>query len=202
MFSRRSFLLGLGGLVTSSFVARAARHIMETDAPLLLDPGRTEETLYIYDSFSGHEFGSFKWRVSLGPDVWPAPPPPTWREYLEQRGYRLGSKADQQRLWDQRSIHIDDLDLDSHLDGYSWESEWEHNESPQAKAAILLKELKLDCALNTKGEKAGRIDFVEWGGHPGSCERWVDLRHDLTVSLLQARLLEAGHPLKVVVGEL
>ena len=52
MVSRRSFLLGLGGLVTSAFVKRATYHIVETQTPLLLYPGRTEETLYVYDWFS------------------------------------------------------------------------------------------------------------------------------------------------------
>jgi len=78
MISRRSFLLGLGGLVTTSFVARAANYIRVTNSPLLLNSGRTEETLYVYDLF-GEEDG-FKWRVSLGPYVYRPPPPPRWRD--------------------------------------------------------------------------------------------------------------------------
>src|SRR5829696_2881450 len=91
-------------------------------------------------------------------------------------------------------------DLDGRLDGYDWGSEWEHDLSPQAKAAILLREQKLDCALTEHGQKVGRMDFVDWGGHPGSCERWVDLRDDLTASLLQARLVELEHPIRIVLG--
>ena len=198
MISRRSFLLGLGGLVTTSFVARAANHIRVTNSPLLLNSGRTEETLYVYDFF-GEEDG-FKWRVSLGPNVYPPPPPPTWRDYLISEGLRFETEADLQRLW--REWRLQPGDLDERLDGISWESELEHHLSPQAKAAILLKELKLDCALTQKGQKAGCMNFVDWGGHPGSCERWVDLRDDLTVSLLQARLIDLNHPISVVVGSL
>jgi hypothetical protein len=99
-------------------------------------------------------------------------------------------------------MSLEPEDVDKHLDGYGWVSYWEHNETPQAKAAILLKELKLDCALHARGDKAGLIYFEEWGGHPGSCERWVDLKDDLTVSILQARLIERHLPIKVVVGSL
>ncbi len=50
--------------------------------------------------------------------------------------------------------------------------------------------------------KAGGVYYTEWGGHPGSSERWVDLRDDLSASLLQARLVERALPIKVVVGQL
>ena len=198
MSTRRAFLMGLGSLVTTSFVARARSHIRDISTPLLLDPGRTEESLYLYDYFASDEDG-FKWRVSLGPDIYPPPPPPTWRDYLRKQGWRLDGPIDLERLWRERGLRPEDLD--DYLDGYSWESEWEHCHSPQAKAAILLRELNLDCALDTAGKKAGSLNYVEWGGHPGSCEQWVDLRDDLTVSLLQARLLEFNHPIKVVIAE-
>jgi hypothetical protein len=42
--------------------------------------------------------------------------------------------------------------------------------------------------------------FTEWGGHPGSNERWVDLKNDLSVSILQARLIERDLPIKVRAG--
>jgi hypothetical protein len=201
MISRRSFLLGLGGLVTTSFVTRTTSHIAAQGAPLLLDPGRAEETLYVYDFgvCSGEEGDGFKWRVSLGPDIYPAPPPPTWRDYLAAQDARLDSQADLDRLRCEHSLASDELD--DRIDGYQWESLWVHYDSPQAKAAIILKELNIDCSLDCRGRKAGLMDFVDWGGHPGSCARWVDLRDDLTVSLLQARLIELSHPIKIVIGD-
>jgi hypothetical protein len=39
------------------------------------------------------------------------------------------------------------------------------------------------------------------GWHPGSNERWAELRDDLTVSLLQARLIELGQPIRIVIDE-
>ena len=66
MTSRRSFLLGIGALVSASFVTRVKAHVLESARPLLLEPNRAEETLYLYDQ-SGWD-GDWKWRVSLGPD--------------------------------------------------------------------------------------------------------------------------------------
>ena len=67
MISRRSFLLGIGALVTASFVTRVKAHVLESGCPLLLEPKRAEETLYLYDR-SIWDDDPWKWRVSLGPD--------------------------------------------------------------------------------------------------------------------------------------
>ena len=49
MTSRRSFLLGIGALVSASFVTRVKAHVFESARPLLLEPKRAEETLYLYE---------------------------------------------------------------------------------------------------------------------------------------------------------
>ena len=84
MTSRRSFLLGIGALVSATFVTRVKAHVLATARPLLLEPKRAEETLYLYDQSSWDE--EWKWRVSLGPDLYEPPFPPTWREHLRSRG--------------------------------------------------------------------------------------------------------------------
>lgn len=71
---------------------------------------------------------------------------------------------------------------------------------PRGKGLRALEELGLDCDLKTSGQKAGTMFFTEWGGHPGSNERWVDLKNDLSVSILQARLIERDLPIKVRAG--
>jgi hypothetical protein len=63
----------------------------------------------------------------------------------------------------------------------------------------LLKELKIGCGLNSRHEKEGRIEFFS-SPNPMSDARWVELRDEMSVSLLQARLVECGHPIKIVVG--
>jgi hypothetical protein len=42
--------------------------------------------------------------------------------------------------------------------------------------------------------------FEEFGGSPGNSYTWVELRDDLTVSLLQARLIVLNLPINVAVG--
>ena len=48
--------------------------------------------------------------------------------------------------------------------------------------------------------QAGQIIFQQFGGSPGNSYTWVELRDDLTVSLLQARLIELDLPINVAVG--
>ena len=117
MISRRSFLLGIGSLVTSSFVARARAHVRERGSPLLLQPKKAEETLYHYEGYDQNDGPwATKYRVSLGPDQWPAPPPPTWREHLKSRGYRLETREDHDRICDEQSLTPEELDQP--IDGY------------------------------------------------------------------------------------
>ena len=144
MISRRSFLLGIGSLVTTSFVARARAHVRESGGPLLLQPKRAEETLYLYEGFdlSGEPCGT-KYRISLGPDQYPAPPPPTWREYLKPQGYTFNNESDYERAYSEMWLMPENVH--QALDGVSWANVWEFSESPQAKAHQLLADLNLDC---------------------------------------------------------
>jgi hypothetical protein len=200
MFSRRTFLIGLGGLVTSSFLVRARTHVRHAGEPLLLQPSRVEQELYLYSGFDVEEGDdAYKYRASLGPDEWEPPPAPTWREYLGG-----GSTPRSAAEWDVICCQHDLLleDLDTPLDEGFWAEHWEHAESPQARAHQLLKNLRLDCDLGAPGRKAGGIAFTDWGGHPGSSERWVDLKDDLTVSILQARITERDLPIRLVLATL
>jgi hypothetical protein len=198
MISRRSFLLGVGSLVTASLAVRAHSYALAEGAPLLLNPGHAERTLHLYEGLDpGEGEQGSKWRISLGPWQQDPPDPPTWREHLRQQGYRFVSPDDLDRIWRERWVAPEEIDAP--LPEQCWCSTWEHDESPQAKAYTLLKELGLDCSLNKPGKKAGRINFVEWGYHPGSSERFVELRDDLSVSLLQARLIERGLSIRLVI---
>jgi hypothetical protein len=73
---------------------------------------------------------------------------------------------------------------------------------PQARAYHLLKELDLANAPNSKLKQAGEVFFQSCGGRPGNTYTSVELKDDLTVSLLQARLIELNLPIKVKVGTL
>jgi hypothetical protein len=186
--------------VTTAFAARAKAHALAEGVPLLLDPGRAEKTLHLFGvpDFTEGELTN-RWQVSLGPWQQDPPPTPTWREYLRLQGHRLDTPEDLTQAC--RQAFLAPADLDEFLPEQSWCSCWEVSESPQAKAYTLLKELGLDCALDQPGKKAGRITFVECGYHPGSSERFVELHDDLSVSLLQARLIERNLPIRLVLEQ-
>ena len=69
----------------------------------------------------------------------------------------------------------------------------------KAKAHYLLEDLDLGQAGSAL-RQAGQIIFEEFGGSPANSFTWVELRDDLTVSLLQARLIELNLPINVAVG--
>jgi hypothetical protein len=50
------------------------------------------------------------------------------------------------------------------------------------------------------GRARGQIIFEEFGASPGNSYPWVELHDDLTVSLLQARLIELNLPINVAIG--
>jgi hypothetical protein len=204
MFDRRRFLIGAGALLTASFVRQASAFSRKAGEPLLLPlTQKPEETLYIYlQDWNDYETNDYvgKWRVSLGPDEPVAPPPPTWREYLRSRGHRLDTDDDIARVCAQNgSLTLEELDRT--LDAYGWQDMWDYFTGPQAKAHHLLKKLDLG-APDSKLKQSGEIIFQGFGGGPGNSYTWVELQNDLTVSLLQARLIELNLPIKVKLGTL
>ena len=90
-------------------------------------------------------------------------------------------------------------DLDTRLKGFGWEDRWDNFAGPQAKAFHLLKGLDLGHSGSAL-RRAGQIIFQEFGGSPGNSYTWVELNDDLTVSLLQARLIELNLPINVEIG--
>jgi hypothetical protein len=90
-------------------------------------------------------------------------------------------------------------ELDVRLKGFGWEDSWDNFTGPQAKAHHLLKGLDLGGAGSAL-RQAGQIIFEQFGGSSGNSYTWVELRDDLTVSLLQARLIELNLPINVAVG--
>jgi hypothetical protein len=217
MLDRRSFLIAAGGFLTAAFVRKATAFSRAVREPLILPVAKKpKETLYIYenpprsyrdyddyddyDCAGGAYYNVGKWRVSLGPDQPIAPPPSTWREYLRSRGHRLETDDDIIRACRQNG-HLTLEELDRPLDAFGWQDLWDNFTGPQAKAHHLLKKLDLGCR-DSKLREAGEIIFEAFGGAPGNSYHWVELKDDLTASLLQARLIELNLPIKVAVGPL
>jgi hypothetical protein len=195
MLDRRRFLIGAGGLLTASFVRRASAFSRKAGEPLILPLAhKPDETLYVYRQDWSEDA---EWRVSLGPDQPIAPPPPTWREHLRALGHPLQTNDDIERVCNER--HLLPEELDTRLNGFGWQDQWDNFTGPQAKAFHLLKELDLGPPESTL-RRPGQIIFQEFGGSPGNSYTWVELQNDLSVSLLQARLIELNLPINVAVG--
>jgi hypothetical protein len=109
----------------------------------------------------------------------------------------INTREDIERVCIQQGLVPEDLD--KRLNGFGWQDSWDNFTGPQAKAYHLLKKLDLGAA-DSKLRQAGEVIFEEFGGAPGNSYTWVDLKDDLTVSLLQARLIELNMPINVVVG--
>jgi hypothetical protein len=196
MLDRRRFLIGAGGLLTASFVRKATAFSRRVAEPLILPPARKpEETLYVY----WQDCSSYDalWRVSLGPNQPFAPPPPTWREHLRSLGRRLETSEDIERACIEHGLLEEELD--AKVNGFSWEDRWDNFAGPQAEAFHLLEKLDLGSAPDSKLKQSGQIIFEEFGGAPGNSYTWVELKDDVTVSLLQARLIELNLPIDVKV---
>ena len=196
MLDRRHFLIGAGALLTASFVNRAKAFSRKSGKPLVLPPARKpEETLYVYRQ----EMERLRRGMAgvAGPDQPFAPPPPTWREHLRSLGHPLETDDETERVCREHDLPLEELDV--RLNGFGWEDRWDNFTGPQAKAHHLLKDLDLGSAGSAL-RQAGQIIFEEFGGSPGNSYTWVELRDDLTVSLLQARLIELNLPINVAVG--
>ena len=50
MLSRRGFLIGVGGLLTATFIKDAQSFVLRNEKPLLVSPSQTAETLFWYDN--------------------------------------------------------------------------------------------------------------------------------------------------------
>lgn len=196
MLDRRRFLIGAAGLLTAAFVKKARTYSRTEGEPLILPTfGRTDETLCVYSQ--GPEYAeSAQWRVSLGPYEPFAPPPPTWREHLRSAGYGLDTADDLERIYFEKGLTPEDMDKP--VDGFGWEDLWDNVTSPQAKAFHLLKGIDLGSAPDAKLKQAGQVIFNEYG-RPGFDYTWVELKDDVTVSVLQARLIELNLPIDVQV---
>ena len=77
--------------------------------------------------------------------------------------------------------------------------QWDNFTGPQAKAYHLLKDL--DLGQRRIGAKASRpVHLRRVRRISRQFYTWVELHDDLTVSLLQARLIELNLPINVAVG--
>jgi len=192
--SRRFFLIGSGAVVTSPFVRDAVRFVERTSRPLLIKPDRIETELFYY---AGPEEGAV---ITLG-EWGDEPVRPTWREYYTKfEGRKLDSQAEIDRLC--KSCSLAEEELDEPMRGQSWQDAWDYSLSPHAQAYQLLQSLDLGPLRKRSGLRVwtGQLLFEEFL-RPFDNSRVVNADDAVTLSLLQARLIELGLPYRLREGE-
>ncbi len=187
--SRRGFLIGAGAMLTAAFVKDARSFIQRTSQPLLASPSQVAETMY------WHDIPDEGYQLTLGP--WSvAPPPPTWRAFFVRKGIPHSTCSELEKVC---SSHlIEPADFDRPMSARFWEDCFDSEDGPLARAYHLLQ--KID--LGPKNE-SGRGPLLEFniGSHPGDNTHYVDAKDMLSLSLLQARLIDLNMPIKIVEGD-
>jgi hypothetical protein len=80
-----------------------------------------------------------------------------------------------------------------------WSDLFDTKNSPSARAYYLLS--KIDVGPDPKSGRGPLLEFHEGDAHPGDNSVWVNAKDQLSLSLLQARLIDLKLPIKIVEGE-
>lgn len=177
--TRRSFLVGAGSIITASLISDISAYARESGRPLIATPRVHAKTLF-YERVEDH------WRLHLGAPQFEIPEPQLLIENLRWHGHVLDTQA-----------QIDDFcmetgwtesELLAPMNGWDWETQWEHNLNPEAQAFTLLSDHEIFPNGGT-GRREGQVTFVEFS-NPMSCARWVEVHDPVSLSLVQARLNE------------
>jgi hypothetical protein len=190
MFSRRGFLIGTGGLLTMAFVSDARAFIRRKEAPLLAAPPRTAHTLY-WDWPDGLDEPQLF--LDEQPEVI-APEPPTWREFLKSLDAKDYTASGIKLRLEQ--IGFEPSQLDEEMDESWWEMHYDRISGPSAKAYRLLDRIDLGPDLGRRGD-GPHLQFREGGGNQFDYSLHAHASDMLALSLLQARLIDLGLPIKV-----
>ena len=191
LLSRRGFLIGVGSLLTAAFVKDARSFIRTTGRPLLAPPAQALQTLYWYDGV-----GDEGYLLSLGEWRADPPPAPTWRAFFIGEGIPHQTEDEIERLCYEHDI--EPKDFDAPVTDWYWAQHFEWVGSPSAKAHRLL--LNIDFGPYLQTGRAPQLEFFE-GERPGDSSSWVNAKDELSLSLLQARLIDRGMPIKIAEGK-
>ena len=139
------------------------------------------------------------WRVSLRPDQPFAPPPPTRREHLRSLGHSLETDDEIERAC--RRYGCPSVFLTPAPTGFGWEDRWDNFARTPGQGVSTCSRASIWVTQDQRLGRPARSSSRGSGGlqtllpHLGS-----ELHDDLTVSLLQARLIELNLPIGVEIG--
>jgi hypothetical protein len=187
--SRRGFLIGVGAVLTTAFVKDARSFIHRNNQPLLTSPSQVAETMYWC------EIPDEGYQLTLGP--WSiAPPPPTWRKFFVSEGIAHRTDREIEKIC--CSHLIEPRDFDKPMSVRYWEDWFDTEGGPLARAYHLLR--KIDLGPERGSERGPLLEF-NIGSHPGDSTHYVNAKDMLSLSLLQARLIDLKLPIKIAEGE-
>ena len=185
--SRRGFLIGAGAVLTTAFVKDARSFIRQTNQPLLASPLAVVETMY------WHEIPDKGFQLTLGPWSF-APPPPKWREFFVSEGIPHRTEKEIEKI----CSCIEPSDFDKPVQRRYWEDWFDITGGPLARAYHLLE--KIDLGPDSNSGRGPLLEF-NMGSHPGDSTHFVNATDMLSLSLLQARLMDLKLPIKIVEGD-
>ncbi len=196
---RRSFLINtsrvIGAALTYSFMSRVEAFVGNENIPLLLAPSNTETILYsINDDYGGYQLYLGKQPLDdQAPDV-------KWRElfldhwgWSEKEGIAYLQENYEINKSEARKMLADDAPEDSISDWFYL------SQSANAKAFFYLSSLDLGPDFGSDSDAAGEIKFIE-GYQPGNDTRMVEVPENISLSLLQARLIDLQENIKIEVS--
>jgi hypothetical protein len=187
--SRRGFLIGVGAVLTAAFVKDARSFIDRTNQPLLVPSSQVVETMY------WHEIPDEGYQLTLGPWSF-APPPPTWRKFFVSEG--ISHRTDRAIEKICSSHCIEPGDFDKPVQRRYWEDWFDTTGGPLAKAYHLLQGIDLGPESDSG---CGPLLEFNVGSHPGDSTHFVNAKDMLSLSLLQARLIDLKLPVRILQGE-
>jgi hypothetical protein len=188
MLTRRTFLVGAAGSITTALVQKFEWFIRENGVALIEAPRIATTELYV-------GFGFEELEITLGPPE-EDPGIVSWAEFFQ---HKSGSEPlTRIELLDAcYDWGLDEGDLGNNCDWETWFCFWGRNQSPRAKAYRLLDSLDLGPELTGARGEVGGLDFLD-GPSIASNNLGVQAADALSVSLLQYRLTELGTGIELV----
>jgi hypothetical protein len=196
---RRSFLINsaraFGAALTLNFISRVEHFVQSKNSPLLLKPDNHEKILFaIDDDIGGYQMYLGKHPLDDHvPDI-------NWRDLIIDH-WGWSEKDGINYL--QEDYGISKKEAKELLDTIAPEdsiSDWFFlSQSANAKAYFYLAGLDLGPEFGQGPDTAGEIRFID-GYMPGNDTRMVEVPENVSLSLLQARLIDLGENVKIELG--